>query len=324
GYEVVGATLRMCDSPESEKSISDAKAVAEKLGIEHLVIDARNDFETNVIEPFIEGYANGLTPSPCPVCNAGTKIPSLIKAADDLGIPYVATGHYARVGHLANEDGRYAILSGLDNKKDQSYMLGMLTQDELSRLILPLGAMTKLQTRMISEELGLHVTEKPESQDLCFAPEGYRKFLIDHSIECASGPIVNREGKVLGQHKGLDHYTEGQRHGIGVPAEEAYYVTGKDVFNNSLVVGTKEEATMTDVIVKDVVWQAIEPPDGQIEAMVKLRYRMRPCACIIDTLNKDCVHVKLLNPQSLSAPGQCAVFYLGSTVLGGGIIKEVS
>ncbi|MCI8468949.1 MAG: tRNA 2-thiouridine(34) synthase MnmA [Eggerthellaceae bacterium] len=321
GYEVTGVTLRMQDTPDVDASCRDAAAVCERLGARHVAVDATAAFDEAVVAPFAAAYAAGLTPSPCVGCNAAVKLPGLLRAADELGCEAVATGHYARVGQLAG--GRRAVLAALDHRKDQSYMLALLTQDQLARLVLPLGGMTKLAVRAAAAEMGLAVADKPESQDICFAPEGYRAFLAGRGGLGEPGPIVRRDGAVVGRHEGLAGYTVGQRKGIGVAGPEPYYVLERRVADNALVVGPADEALLRRVGTGPVNWQAVEAPDAPLEAMVKLRYRSEPTACIITPNEGGGASVELREPQPLTAPGQWAVFYQGSTVLGGAMIEEV-
>lgn len=318
GYEVAGVTLVLRDAPEA---VADAAAVCARLGAEHHVVEERELFERAVAAPFAAAYAAGLTPSPCVGCNAAVKLPALMVAADRLGCASVATGHYARVGRLA--DGRWAILAALDHAKDQSYMLAALTQPQLARLILPLGGMTKLAVRSVAADLGLACADAPESQDVCFAPQGYRAFLAERGVAGEPGPILLPDGREVGRHQGLAAYTVGQRKGIGVPGPEPYYVLEKRVAGNALVVGPADAASLTRVETGPVNWQAVGGLDASADAMVKLRYRSRAAACIMEPREDGGVTVRLREPQPLTAPGQWAVFYQGSTVLGGAMIEEV-
>lgn len=322
GFDVVGVTCRFQDGPAADEAVCASRAVCERMGAKHAVHECADAFERHVVAPFVRAYACGLTPSPCVGCNAAVKIPELAKAAQDLGCDYVATGHYARVARL-EDNGRFVILAGLDHRKDQSYMLGMLTQGELSRLVLPLGGMTKAEVRMAAFDLGLCVADAPESQDICFAPSGYRALLAERGVSLPAGNIVNVAGEVIGHHSGLADYTIGQRKGIGVAGPKPYYVIEKRADSNELVVGTAEESRVSSVAVGQLSWQAFERLDAPLEAMVKLRYRSAACPCIIEPRGDDRARVALLEPQSATAPGQYAVFYQGATVLGGGVIEEV-
>lgn len=320
GYDVVGVTCLFLDDEASRAAVRDAAAVCERLGIEHAVRDCTEVFEREVVAPFVRAYASGLTPSPCVRCNERCKVPELAKAADELGCEKVATGHYARVVRLL-DSGRYALRTALDGTKDQSYMLATLGQDLLARLVLPLGGTTKAAVRACAEDLSLPVARKPESQDICFVRGDYADFLAERGAVGTPGDIVDASGRVLGRHGGLERYTVGQRKGVGIGgAAEPYYVVGKDLEENRLVVGFKEESRIMEALVGPVVWQAFEEPSSPLECMVKLRYRSQPKPCVVDPSSGGLARVRLLDPQDSTAPGQIAAFYQGSTVLGGGTI----
>ncbi len=220
-------------------------------------------------------------------------------------------------------DARLAVLTALDARKDQSYMLALLSQEQLARLVLPLGGMTKAEVRMMAADLGLEVAERPDSQDICFIEGDYRPFLQAHGVRDAPGPIVDRAGRVLGTHAGLSGYTVGQRKGIGVAGPEPYYVLEKRAAENTLVVGFADEARIGGVVVGGMNWQGLAGLGRPLDAMVKLRYRSEPAACIMEPMEDGRVHVRLRSLQPTTAPGQYAVFYRGATVLGGGAIEEV-
>ena len=374
GYDVVGVTCVFQEGESSYAASRDAADVCRRMGVFHVVRDCTALFDEQVVRPFVQGYASGLTPSPCVGCNANAKFPSLLAAADDLGCDLVATGHYARIVRLRETEPeqepksksvsgsgpapeqeqeqeskqkqeqkqkqkqkqeqeqeqeqkpapqRYAVMAALDARKDQSYMLAMLTQEQLSRIVFPLGAMTKAEVRIIATDLGLEVADKPESQDVCFIDGDYRPFLHARGFTDVPGPIVNGRGKVLGHHEGLSNYTVGQRKGIGVSGPEPYYVVGKRVEDHALVVGCASEAKISAVVVENANWQAVPSLAKPCEAMVKLRYRSASAACVIEPLGNGHVLVRLRSPQPTTAPGQYAVFYMGATVLGGGMIEEV-
>lgn len=322
GYEVVGVTCLFVDDDRSRQAAADAKEVCQSLGIEHVVKDCASAFEARVIHPFIEGYRKGLTPSPCIGCNAACKVPQLIEAADELGCEKVSTGHYARIGIL-QEGGRHVVLTALDQTKDQSYMLARLSQDQLARLVLPLGAMTKAEVRIIAQDLGFTVAEKPESQDICFIEGDHITFLEQRGVIGRTGAIVDSEGNTRGSHEGLFRYTLGQRKGIGIAAERPYYAIGKNADRNELVVGFKEEALIDQARVIDIVWQAVTGLAEPLDCMVKLRYRSGKAACTVYPEGDDAGRIELLAPQDTTAPGQFAVFYQGETVLGSAMIESV-
>ncbi len=342
GYRVVGVTCRFCDDGKTAAAERDAQAVCERLGIAHAVFDATEQFERVVVQPFVEGYAAGLTPSPCVGCNALCKIPSLCEAADELGCEFVATGHYARIAQVplasggpAAGDGegrpdasasfRYAVRTALDGSKDQSYMLSMLDQAQLARLILPLGGMTKPAVRQAAAQAGLPVAQKEESQDICFLGDAcdYRAFLAQRGVADRPGPIVLADGAMVGSHSGLHGYTVGQRKGLGVAYREPLYVVAKEAEANRLVVGTADQALIGQVHTGPASWQAVEELSEPIRAMVKLRYRSRPVPCVVEPAPGGGATVRLNEPQPTTAPGQYAVFYVGDTVIGAAVIGKV-
>lgn len=324
GWEAVGVTCVFHDDARSEAAVRDAAAVCRRLGIPHTVRDSTAVFQRCVVEPFVRDYATGLTPSPCVGCNATCKVPELLVAADELGCSHVATGHYARIAQR-KDDGRFLLRTALDDAKDQSYMLALLSQEQLSRLLLPLGGATKLAVRAVADDAGLPVAQKPESQDICFVEGSYADFLESRGVTGTPGEIVDAAGRVLGEHQGLFRYTVGQRKGLGIGgAPEPYFVVEKRPDENRLVVGFKDEAFIRGVEVGSVRWQSIAPPEEPLPCMVKLRYRSIPCACTVEPRTDGGAFVRLESPQPTTAPGQCAVFYAGTTVLGGGVIAGVA
>lgn len=323
GYEVIGVTCLFVDDDASRASADDAAAVCAKLGIVHHAFDCTKIFQEHVTDPFVQAYATGLTPSPCVGCNATCKVPSLIKAADDLGCDKIATGHYARITQLVDND-RYVVKVALDPDKDQSYMLALLSQDQLSRLILPLGAITKTEVRLFARELDLPVANKEESQDICFVEGSYIDYLVRHGVKGKPGDIVDTKGHVLGRHDGLERYTIGQRKGIGIGgAGEPYYVIAKQGEANELVVGFQAETMMEQFTIDEANWQAFEMVDTPLECTVKVRYRSRPVSCVIESDAKGALRVLLRSPQSITAPGQYAAFYSSDTLLGAAPIVSI-
>lgn len=323
GYEVLGVTCVFVDDELSRASARDAAAVCERLQIEHRIIDCTAQFESEVVTPFVASYAAGLTPSPCVGCNAACKVPSLVTIADELGFEMVSTGHYARVAQLSDNE-RFVIKTALDPSKDQSYMLGMLSQNQLSRFVLPLGAITKTEVRVFAQELKLPVANKEDSQDICFIRGSYTDFLTERAVPSVSGPIVDKNGSELGRHKGLQHYTLGQRKGIGVGGSGApYYVIEKRGETNELVVGFSEETYMDEILVESVNWQAFSRLEGSLECSVKVRYRSKAVACVIEPSGETSARVRFMSPQPITSPGQYAVFYLTETLLGAATIASV-
>lgn len=296
-----------------------AEAVCRHLGIDHVVYDAQQVFNEQVIQPFISDCVGGLTPAPCVTCNRFCKIPVLCQAADELGCEKIATGHYARVVEDVEQQ-RFTLKRALDETKDQTYMLSLLTQEQLRRLVLPLGGYTKTEVRHYAQELGIPVAHRPESQDLCFVEGDYRDYLAQVGIKDDSGPIMTIDGEVVGEHQGLYHYTLGQRKGLGVAMGEPYFVVDKDAEEKRLTIAPKNRTFIDAVEVCDVNWMLACPEEP---CTVKIRYRSKPALASVETLDGGRVRVEFFNPQSLTAPGQCCAFYQGSVLLGGGIIDTV-
>jgi tRNA-specific 2-thiouridylase len=309
-YEVVGVTFRFFDDFDS----ADAKAVSERFNIEHRVIDRRGDFVSRVITPFCESWLSGETPNPCAFCNRVMKFPALFDAADEAGIRLVATGHYARA---ENSFLKQALTeTGEINPKDQSYMLYGLNAAQLSRIIFPLGELSKARVRKIAAEQGLINAARPDSQDICFIPNGdYAGFITEFTGICSQpGDFMNKQGEIIGRHKGLIHYTSGQRRGLDLSSHERLYVISRCAKSNTVTIGEKSEIGAESFTVKDVVWHT-EPP---IHSEVKVRYGHTKYPCVIEHGESITVNCQ---PSTVNCtPGQCAVFYNGDTVIGGGII----
>lgn len=330
GLEVIGVTCVFVDDDASRKAIEDARCVAEMLGIQHEVKDCTAAFSCQVIDAFVSEYAAGRTPSPCVVCNRTCKIPALIEAADSLGCDFVATGHYANV--VRRRD-RFAIAHAAYEPKDQSYMLALLAQDQLKRLLLPLGAFEEGKTavRALAREWGLPVASKSDSQDICFIHGSHLDFLADRGLAEEPGRIVSLDGRVLGRHEGLHRYTIGQRKGLNIGgAPEPYYVVEKRPHANELVVAFASEAMIGSAHVSHMVWQSVAPEEiarrcdeqGSFPCSVKLRYRQAAVPCRLVLGVPGSVRVVLDSPQATTAPGQYAVFYDEGVVIGGGVIEQ--
>jgi len=328
GYEVVGLMLRLwsetgredqnrCCTPDS---IMLARRVAARLNIPFYTLDVKEPFRSTVVEAFLQGYAAGVTPNPCLICNREIRWGILLQQALNLGAEYLATGHYARLRVL--EDGRIQLLRALDLGKDQSYVLSVLGQEQLKHTLLPIGEFTKTQVRELARQYNLPVAERPESQDLCFlAGQDYRDFLVRYAPEAVRpGPIVNRRGEVLGEHQGLGFYTIGQRKGLGIASGRPLYVIEKDLENNRLIVGGAEELGKTILYADAVNWILGEPPDGVFRADVKIRYTATPVSGTVYVINPRRVKVIFDQPVRDITPGQRAVFYQGEVVIGGGTI----
>jgi len=332
GYQLEGVTFRSWDSISkacmeretgccSVDSIFEAKHVAEKLGFNHHILDIRQLFKDTVISNFISEYMRGHTPNPCVVCNRFIKWGALIEMADKLGCQYIATGHYAKIGH---SDGRYYISRGADLAKDQSYFLWQLSQDNLSRTIFPLGGYTKQQVRQMAAERGfMKLSQKRESQEICFVPDNnYRNFLHDNSDEynnVAPGNFISTDGRVLGQHKGFPNYTIGQRKGLQIALGQPMYVTKIDAKNNTVTLGTKEDLLSSAVSVSAFNLMKLSAITEPIRAQVRIRYRSQGGMATISP-DGDKLNIIFDTPIDSVTPGQSAVFYSDSDLLGGGII----
>jgi tRNA-uridine 2-sulfurtransferase len=324
GHRVEGATLRLWDSCGKEGARSccaledavDARAVARHLGIPHRILDHGEAFERLVVRPFAEAYASGRTPNPCILCNERVKFGTLLEYALDQGFSHLATGHHARIVRAG--DG-FELRRGTDGAKDQSYVLFPLGPQQRARALFPVGEMTKEEVRRRASEEGLPTAEKPESQDLCFAPAGdYAALLEGKGTRPAEGPIRHEDGRVLGRHGGLHRFTVGQRQGIGIPAPEPLYVVRIDPCRNELVVGPKSSVDRPSFTVAGWRWHS--PPGSRpARALVQTRYRQEPAqATILE--EGDTVVVRWTGETRTSAPGQAAVAYVGDAVAGGGWI----
>lgn len=328
GYEVIGLTMcfNLAEKDGKKPSccgltgIEDARRVCQKLGIKHYVFNLDKDFQRQVIQNFYDEYIHGRTPNPCIRCNQFIKFGILLKKAVNLGAQFLATGHYARI---AKSKQGYQLKKARDLKKDQSYFLYRLTQDQLRHIIFPLGNLTKPEVREIAFKFGLNVAQKQDSQEICFLPDGkYRELLKDKdSNSVKPGNFVDKDGNILGKHQGISFYTIGQRHGIGIAREYPLYVTKISVKNNQITVGKRQEVYKKEFIVKDkhLVGDRFKK---KVEIKVRIRYNHKEVpATVYQVKNK---HKVICNkPQFAITPGQSAVFYDKDTVLGGGIIEKV-
>jgi len=329
GYHVIGVMMQLWSEDEKEyenrgcnpEAISMARNVSEILNIPFYTIDARQVFYNRVVQEFIDGYSKGITPNPCILCNQYIRWGFLLEKALELGAEFLATGHYARLCRTDNN--KIQLLRGVDLSKDQSYVLHILTQGQLSHSLFPIGEYTKLHVRQIARDLSLPTANRTDSQDLCFLGEsGYNRFLIRYAPQVLKpGPILNLEGKQIGEHRGLAFYTIGQRKGINVHSPVPLYVFSRDITQNSLVVCRGEELSKDQLIVGAVNWIAGEPPGNPFRAQVKIRYKAQETWATIKLIEKQCVAVHLDISQPGISPGQSAVFYNDEVCLGGGIIQ---
>jgi tRNA-specific 2-thiouridylase len=320
GHRVEGVTLALTDLPEARAAVTDAAALCAQLGIPHHVMHAEDIFRDAVTGPFCAAYRAGRTPNPCVLCNRAVKFGALMDWALAHGGDALATGHYARV--TADETGVFALRKAADPAKDQSYVLYSLTQADLARVLFPLGGMTKAEARAVTAARGLTVAQRPESQDICFVPDGdYPRFIADFTGHGDSpGDFVLPDGRVVGRHHGICAYTVGQRKGLGVAYEHPLYVLKKDAATNTITLGSREAALSRAMTVAAVHWIAT-PPDGPVRAAVRTRYHQRENPATVYP-EGDTARVVFDDPVAAPAPGQTAVFYADDIVLGGGEIAE--
>ena len=330
GYEVIGMMMRLWSEPAAGANapanrcctpdqMADARHIANLLGIPFYVVDVQTYFYKQIVQFFIDEHEKGHTPNPCLQCNRKVRFTYLLEQAMALNADYLATGHYIRVQHNGRE---YQVLKGVDDHKDQSYVLHMLTQEKLAHVLFPVGNYTKQQVRALAQKYNLPVASKDESQDLCFLGDGdYRRFLQEYSHKAAPpGPILDQHGNELGQHNGLPFYTIGQRKGLGISTPEPVFVLQKDVARNALVVGSRAALGQQQLTAAQVNWLNGSPPTKPLRAQIKIRYKAQPAwGVVVDEGNGRC-QVQFDEPVFGITPGQGAVFYDGDICLGGGII----
>ena len=338
GVECCGGTMKLFDSQLlgrpitsgccSIEDIDDAKDVCHKLGVNHYTINCKRQFIEHVVDPFVLAYINGTTPNPCIACNRYLKFDTLLKKAEMMGFDCVATGHYARIKRKGS---RYQLLRGVDEKKDQSYVLHTLTQDQLARTIFPLGELTKNQVRQLAKDCGLIVAEKSESQDICFVEDGSVDKFIAHytkgkviSKQEKTGTIEDVEGNVIGHYDPQSqHFTIGQRKGLGVSLGFPAYVADIDVESSRVVLGGKDDLLKERVQASDFNWISISPKIGsKISCSAKIRYNMKDVRAKVKVEDENRVTVVFRDGVSAPAKGQSIVVYDGDVVLGGGYIES--
>jgi tRNA-specific 2-thiouridylase len=319
-----GPTGRCC----SLDDVYDARHVAQHLGIPYYVVNFEQRFEEQVVRPFIDEYLAGRTPIPCTLCNNFIKFDQFLEMAEGIGANEIATGHYAQIAWNA-ESGRWEMRRSVDRAKDQTYFLFGLRQDQLARTRFPLGGMEKSQVRELAHKLNIPTATKPDSQEICFVPNGdYAAFIDSYFKEqgIASsetrGEIVTAGGRVLGEHSGVHRFTVGQRRGLGVAAGEPLYVIATEPATRRVVIGSNDDLLRASMQVKDVNWISIAPPAASVRAEVKIRNKHAAApATLIPTSDPACIDVRFDEPQRAVTPGQAAVFYAGDLVLGGGWIS---
>ena len=333
GYEVSGATLKLFDNEDigedkektccSLSDVQDARSVAMRLGCRHYVFNYGQWFKTDVIDRFAESYAEGLTPNPCIDCNKYIKFDRMLKRAEFLGFDYIATGHYARI-EKDERTGRYLLKKGEDETKDQSYVLYNLTQYELAHTLFPLGVMKKTEIREIADREGFVNARKKDSQDICFIKDGdYAGFLEKvMNIKAEQGDFVDSEGCRIGTHRGIIHYTVGQRKGLGQTFGKPMYVLAKNKEDNTVTLGSNEELFADGMHVGELNWIAVEDITEPMRVTAKARYSMKEVGATVYPEENGTVRVEFDEKQRAITPGQAAVFYSGDVVVGGGTIMK--
>ena len=334
GYEVEGVTLRLRPGTEpgsgpeahgASGDIRDAALVAEALHIPHSVLDLREEFRDRVIENFAKEYAAGRTPNPCAVCNRYIKFGAMLDYALQHGFDFVATGHYARITQEETKDGKIRWqLRSVPSEKDQSYMLYSLSQEQLAHTLLPLATYSKEEIRKIAEQASLPVAKKPDSQEICFVPDkDYIRFLEEYTgKKAAEGDFIAQDGSILGRHKGIQHYTIGQRKGLGVAFGQPMYVTSILPEKNQVVLGPEGSQYSDSLFARDINWIPFDTlsPGEVLHCTARIRYHAAPAPCTVRSIQEGVLQVDFLSPQRSVTPGQAVVFYSDDLVLGGGTI----
>ena len=324
GYEVIGVTLELFKAGTccNINTYIDAKAVCKNLGIPHFTFDYQDEFKKHVIDDFIDAYKNQRTPNPCIECNKFLKFGFMYEKAKELGCEYIATGHYAKMEY-SDEYKRYVLKKADNIKKDQSYVLYCMPKELLGKVLFPLGVFTsKDEVRKVAANSNLKVASKPDSEDICFIPDGnYKRFLEKNSdIKPKPGNIVLEDGTILGKHNGLYNYTIGQRRGLGIAYKEPLFVIGFDSKKNEVIVGKKEKLYKKEMLVKDINLLLVDEIKQPMEVMVKTRYSANEEKAIISMQDENTIKVEFEKPALRITPGQSAVFYIDDMVLGGGKI----
>lgn len=332
GYDVIGVTMQIWQDEEPEEqeenggccglsAVDDARRVAGNLNIPYYVMNFKKEFKEHVMDYFVQEYVDGRTPNPCIACNRYVKWESLLKRSMDIGAEYIATGHYARIEQLPN--GRYALKKSVTAAKDQTYALYNLTQYQLAHTLMPVGAFTKDEIRKMAEGIELLVANKPDSQEICFIPDhDYAKFIKENSnCHLPEGNFVDKDGQILGRHKGITHYTVGQRKGLNLAMGHPIFVTEIRSETNEVVIGESEDVFSNTLICNNLNWMAIENlSGGELRVTAKIRYSHKGASCLIREKGPDLVECVFDEPQRAITPGQAVVFYDDDYVIGGGTI----
>lgn len=332
GYDVVGVTMQIWqeDNEYTEReggccslsAVDDARRVADKIGIPFYVMNFRDSFKEKVIDYFVQEYIDGKTPNPCIACNKHLKFDELLRKAKGIGADYVATGHYAKI---EEKDGRYLLIRSDDDRKDQTYALYNFTQDQLAHTLMPCGEYTKDRIREIAKEIGLAVHNKKDSEEICFIPDNNHGRYISEArpLEVVPGNFVDKNGNILGKHKGIVYYTIGQRKGLGIALGRPVFVTDINPETNEVVLGPEVDIFKTDLVAKDVNFIPFDKLERELTVEAKVRYSGRPAEAIISQLEDGKVKVSFKDKQRAITKGQSVVFYQGNIVVGGGIIEEI-
>ena len=331
GYDVIGITMRMApDDPDHEENeggccglsaVEDARRVCDRLEIPFYVLNFKKSFKEKVIDNFVDEYMAGRTPNPCVNCNKYLKFDELLRKARGIGADYIATGHYAKIENI---DGRWQLIKSDDDKKDQTYMLYNFTQDQLEHTLMPCGEYTKDKIREIAKEIGLAVHNKKDSEEICFIPDNNHGRFIEESKpgEIKPGNFVDKNGNILGRHKGIVYYTFGQRKGFGLSLGRPVFVTNINPKKNEVVIGSEDEIFKTTLVAKDVNFIPFDSLEAPLEVEAKIRYAAKPAKATLYPLPNGLIKVVFEESQRAITKGQSVVFYKGNLVVGGGIIQS--
>lgn len=333
GYDVIGVTMQIWQDEDQAaeeaqggccglSAVEDARRVAMELGIPHYVMNFKDEFRRHVMDYFVREYQAGRTPNPCIACNRYVKWESLLHRSMAIGADYIATGHYARIGRTPS--GRYAICRSVTAAKDQTYALYNLTQDQLAHTLMPVGDYPKDEIRQMAKKLGLLVADKPDSQEICFIPDhDYAAFIEEYTGKCPPpGNFVDQQGNVLGQHRGITHYTVGQRKGLNLSMGRPVFVSAIRPDANEVVIGDSQDVFTDTLTCSKLNWQSVAGiGDQPVEVMAKIRYSHKGSPCTITQIGEDQVKCEFHEPVRAVTPGQAVVFYDGEYVVGGGTIQ---